>query len=78
MDATNPDTNSQVNVAFILTINLDDLSDLPGQSAEISDHLNDLGFNVVSCAPWRRPSLEQGGIPLEQPTTTQQPIEPIT
>lgn len=64
-----------MNVAFICQINLDDLSDLPGTSAEIEQAINNAGFDVVSVKPWQRPSLLQPGQP-SVPTTTQ-PIEPI-
>ena len=60
-----------MNVAFIVTINLDDLSDLPGVAGEIEDDLSN--FEVVSVAPWARPSLQQTVGPIPGPTTTQQP-----
>ena len=66
-----------MNVAFIAQINLDDLSDLPGVSREIQEDLTNSGFEVVSVAPWQRPSLEQPGAPAVPTTTQQQTIEPI-
>jgi hypothetical protein len=66
-----------MNVAFITEINLDDLSNLPDVAREIQEDLTNAGFEVVSVAPWKRPSLEQGGTPLfgtnvPTPTTQQQ------
>lgn len=66
-------------VTFLATVNLDDLSDLPGVAQEISDDLQQSGFEVVSVAPWARPSLQQAVGPTIGPTTTQttQTNEPI-
>jgi hypothetical protein len=70
-----------VNVAFIVQINLDDLSNLPDVSREIQDDLNNAGFEVTKVAPWQRPSLKLGGSNLFTPTpeqpTTEQNINPI-
>lgn len=52
-----------MNVTFLVTINLDDLSDLPSIAGEITDDLNT--FEVVSVVPWARPSQPT------VPTTTQ-------
>jgi hypothetical protein len=60
-----------MNVAFIVQINLDDLSDLPGTSREIQEDLNNAGFEVVQVKPWQRPSLELGGTNLFSPEPTQ-------
>jgi len=58
-----------VNVAFIVTLNLDDLSDLPGVAAEVSDDLEHSGFEVTNVQPWARPTLSQGApiVPTTQP-----------
>jgi hypothetical protein len=64
-------------VTFLVALNLDDLSDLPGVSAEISDDLDKSGFQVLSVAPWQRPSLTQGqpiNVPQTQPTQNENPI----
>ena len=53
-------------VAFIATVNLDDLSDLAGVSDEIADSLTQSGFEVVSVHAWARPALAPA-----VPTTTQ-------
>jgi hypothetical protein len=67
-----------MNVAFIVTINLDDLSDLPGLAEEIQQTLDEAGFETKSVAPWARPALQQQGIvPMsqnQQQTTNQNPI----
>ncbi len=55
-----------MHVAFIVQLNLDDLSDLPGVAQEITDDLGN--FEVLSVVPWQRPSLQ-----LNVPTQTQQP-----
>jgi hypothetical protein len=70
-----------MNVTFLVTINLDDLSDLPGVAAEIQDDIENSGFEVLSVAPWARPALTQQGIMPPSPTvpiTTQQPNQNIT
>ena len=54
-------------VAFIVQINLDDLSGLPDVAAEIVDDLSGAGFDVIDVQPWKRPSLVQQGSLL--PTT---------
>jgi hypothetical protein len=59
-----------MNVTFIVTINLDDTSDLPGTAAEIEDDLNNSGFEVTAVHAWARPSLAVA--PPTVPTTTQQ------
>jgi hypothetical protein len=61
-----------MNVAFIVQINLDDLSNLPDVSREIQDDLNNAGFEVTKVAPWQRPSLNLGGTPLFSPEQTTQ------
>ena len=70
-----------MNVAFIAEVNLDDLSNLPDQAREIEESLTNAGFEVISVAPWKRPSLEVGGggYGTNVPTTTQttNQIEPI-
>jgi hypothetical protein len=64
-----------MNVAFIVQINLDDLSNLPDVSREIQEDLNNAGFEVVQVKPWQRPSLQVGGTPLfsSEQTQPQQP-----
>jgi hypothetical protein len=66
-------------VAFIATINLDDLSDLAGLAEEIEQTLGEAGFEVKSVAPWARPSLVQtGALPMsqnQQQTTNQNIIQ---
>ena len=68
-----------MNVAFIVEINLDDLSDLAGTASEIEQDLNNSGFEIISVKPWKGPSLELPGQPIVPQTTQQttQPIEPI-
>lgn len=68
-----------MNVAFIVQLNLDDLSDLPGTSRDIEQDLGNAGYEVVSVHPWQRPSLNLTELPTTTvPTTNQtQPIEPI-
>jgi hypothetical protein len=61
-----------MNVTFIVTINLDDTSDLPGTAAEIEDDLNNSGFEVTMVHAWARPSLTLAGPLPNVPTTTQQ------
>lgn len=61
-------------VAFIVKINLDDLSSLPDVTTDIEDDLSQAGYEVVDVAPWSRPAMLT--VPTTQPTTTQQPIEP--
>jgi hypothetical protein len=66
-------------VAFITTLKLDDLSDLPGIAQEISDDLQQGGFDVVTVVPWQRPSLQQpavGGLANPTVPTQTQPINP--
>jgi hypothetical protein len=61
-----------MNVAFIVQINLDDLSDLPGQAMEIQQDLQDAGFDVKTVSPWQRPSLglgNTGNLFSPEPTT---------
>lgn len=61
-----------MNVAFIVNLNLDDLSDLQGVAQEINDDLSQAGFEVVQVAPWQRPSL-QAAVPITtQPTIPNQ------
>jgi hypothetical protein len=60
-----------MNVTFLVTINLDDLTDLSGVAEEITDDLGN--FEVVSVAPWARPTLSQN-VPIQ---TTQPTIQPI-
>jgi hypothetical protein len=70
-----------MDVTFLATVNLDDLSDLPGVAQEINDDLTQSGFEVVQVAPWARPTLAQGTPTLQTPnvpTQTQQPIIPNT
>jgi hypothetical protein len=65
-----------MNVAFIVQINLDDLSDLPGQAMEIQQDLQDAGFDVKAVAPWQRPSLglgNTGGLFSPEQTQTTNP-----
>jgi hypothetical protein len=62
-----------MNVAFIVTVNLDDTSDLPGVASEIEDDLTNGGFDVTMVHAWQRPSLTQVA-PITVPTTTTQPI----
>lgn len=60
-------------VAFITTVNLDDLSDLVGVAQEISDDLTQGGFEVISVHAWQRPALTQLGptaVPTTQPNIT--------
>lgn len=59
-----------MNVTFLTTVRLDDLSDLPGVATEISDDLTQSGFEVISVVPWARPSLTQTPT---VPNITQQP-----
>jgi hypothetical protein len=59
-----------MNVTFLTTINLDDLSGLADTARDIEQDLSNAGYEVISVAPWQRPSLETA-----VPTTTQ-PIEP--
>jgi len=65
-------------VTFLVALNLDDLSDLPGIAQEISDDLTQAGFEVKEVAPWQRPSLTQGqtiNVPtIQQPTQNPNPI----
>ena len=62
-----------MNVAFIATVNLDDLSDLAGVAQEINDDLAQSGFEVISVAAWARPALAQ--VAPTVPTTQTQPIQ---
>ena len=59
-----------MHVTFLIAINLDDLSDLPGVAQEINDDLNQSGFEVLSVAPWARPALQ----PIVPTQTQTQPI----
>ena len=64
-----------MNVTFLVSINLDDLSSLPDIAQEISEDLSDSGFDVLTVAPWARPALQQTGVlPMSQ-TTQQQPTQ---
>ena len=60
-----------MNVTFLVTVNLDDLSDLSGIAEEITDDLG--SFEVISVTPWARPTLAQQ---INVPTTTQPTIQP--
>jgi hypothetical protein len=64
-----------MNVAFIVQLNLDDLSNLPDVSREIQEDLNNAGFEVTKVAPWQRPSIKLGGTDLFNPG---QPTTPTT
>lgn len=68
-----------MNVAFIVQIDLDDLSSLADTAREIGQDLTDAGFDVKKVAPWQRPSIQLGGTPLFSPEQPQEPkqIEPI-
>jgi hypothetical protein len=57
-----------MHVAFIVTVNLDDTSDLPGVAAEIGDDLTN--FEVIEVHPWARPTLQPVPITTQQPNTT--------
>lgn len=48
--------------AFVLTIETGDDTDLIGIAEEISHYIDDR-FQVISCAPWARPSLENSVLP---------------
>ena len=62
-----------MNVAFIVNIDLDDLSSLADVAADIQDDLEEKGYEVKSVAPWARPALTQGGTaPLLPNVPTQQ------
>lgn len=61
-----------MNVAFIVTIRLDELGDLQGIALEINDAVENTGFEVLSVEPWARPTLAQGASPLQAVPTTQQ------
>jgi hypothetical protein len=62
-----------MDVAFITTLVLDDLSDLPGLALDLQDALEQSGFEVKSVTPWARPALQQQGVlPMSQNQTTQQ------
>lgn len=65
-----------MNVTFLVTLNLDDLSSLTDVADEISYDLSNEGREVVSVQPWARPSIN---VPLTTNTTqpTQNP-NPIT
>jgi hypothetical protein len=65
-----------MHVSFIVTVNLDDTSDLPGVALEIEDDL--VNFEVVEVHPWARPSLTIQGPSPTVPTTTQQPTQNIS
>lgn len=43
-----------MNVTFLITLNIQDLSDLAGIADEIENDLND--FEVISVKPWARPA----------------------
>ena len=58
-----------MNTAFIVIINLDDLSDLPGVAAEISDDLSASGFEVTAVHAWARPALTTNVPTTQTPTT---------
>jgi hypothetical protein len=65
-----------MNVTFLVSINLDDLSSLPDIASEIEADLSESGFEVISVAPWARPALQQQGVlPMSQ-TTQQTTIQP--
>jgi hypothetical protein len=64
-----------MHVSFILTVNLDDTSDLPGIASEIEDDL--ANFEVISVHPWARPSLAIQGPSVTAVPTTQQPTQNI-
>jgi hypothetical protein len=64
-------------VAFILKVNLDDLSDLEGVAADIGDTVSEAGFEVQDVQPWARPSITQGVLPTTiTPTITTPTINP--
>jgi len=62
-----------MNVTFLATVNLDDLSSLADVAVEISDDLMEGGFDVVSVEPWARPSITPTPIvPINQTQPNQQ------
>jgi len=46
-----------MDVTFLVAVRLDTLEDLPAVAQEINDDLSQSGFDVISVAPWQRPSL---------------------
>lgn len=55
-------------VTFLVAVRLDDLGNLTSDADAIDEAVSDAGFEVLSVAPWQRPSLQ-----LSQQPTTQQP-----
>jgi hypothetical protein len=68
-----------MNVTFLANINLDDLSSLADTARDIEEDLSNAGYEVISVAPWQRPSLQLPGETAVPTTTNQttQTIEPI-
>jgi hypothetical protein len=44
--------------AIIVTLEIDDVTQLPLIAEEIHDELFEAGYDVVTVKPWNRPSLE--------------------
>jgi len=62
-----------MDVAFILHVNVQDVSTLADEAADIQDDLTSAGHDVVSVTPWTRPTLQsQTGtsttLPFSQPS----------
>lgn len=49
-------------VAFLVHLNVDDVMALPQIADEINDDLSRGGHDVISVAPWQRPTLQQSGL----------------
>lgn len=62
-----------MHVAFILKLEISDVSAIPGTAEDLEQDLTNAGHDVISCVPWARPTAPTLANPLLMPQSPSQP-----